>query len=182
MQNTNRNADEVFEVISSALKNDWDKVRDLIAQSQLGGAGLGQDLGIVYARGALLPDGSAAPVVDDPINDYKPSARPGSRAPHLWIEQQGVELSTLDLVGGKFVLLAGRDYRPVTLATDSVAVLRNGRDFVAGRFEELYGISPNGAVLVRPDGYVAARWAQLPKSFPANSDRRSHRSFEHDGN
>ena len=104
--------------------------------------------------------------MDDPINDNKPSARPGSRAPHLWIEQQGVELSTLDLVGGKFVLLAGRDYRPVTLATDSVAVLRNGRDFVAGRFEELYGISPNGAVLVRPDGYVAARWAQLPKEFP----------------
>jgi hypothetical protein len=77
MQNTNRNADEIFEVISSALKNDWDKVRDLIAQSRLGEAGLGQDLGIVYARGALLPDGSAAPVVDDPINDYKPSARPG---------------------------------------------------------------------------------------------------------
>jgi putative polyketide hydroxylase len=165
MQNTNRIAREVFDINSSASKNDWEKVRALIAQSRLRGTGLGQDLGITYARGALLPDGSAAPVVDDPINDYEPSARPGSRAPHLWIERQGVKLSTLDVVGGKFVLLAGPDYNPVTQETDSVTVLRNERDFVADGFEELYGISSNGAVLVRPDGYVGARWVQLPKNF-----------------
>jgi hypothetical protein len=155
-----------FSILTQApQKNDWEKVRALIAQSRLSGTGLGQDLGISYARGALLPDGSAAPVVDDPINDYEPSARPGSRAPHLWIERQGVKLSTLDVVGGKFVLLAGPDYNPVTQDTDSVTVLRNERDFVADGFEELYGISPNGAVLVRPDGFVGARWVQLPKNF-----------------
>ncbi|HEV3208718.1 MAG TPA: hypothetical protein VGY91_00510 [Chthoniobacterales bacterium] len=69
MQNNNRNADEFFDVISSALKNDWDKVGDLIAQSRTRGAGLGQDLGINYPRGALLPDGTQPLVVDDPIND-----------------------------------------------------------------------------------------------------------------
>jgi len=46
VQNTNRNADEFFDIISSALKNDWDKVGDLIAQSRTRGPGLGQDLGI----------------------------------------------------------------------------------------------------------------------------------------
>jgi putative polyketide hydroxylase len=103
MQTTNRIAREVFDINSSASKNDWEKVRALIAQSRLRGAGLGQDLGITYARGALLPDGSAAPVVDDPINDYEPSARPGSRAPHLRIERQGVKLPRLMLsVGNSF--------------------------------------------------------------------------------
>ena len=103
MQNTNRNADEFFDVISSALKNDWDKVGDLIAQSRTRGAGLGQDLGINYARGALLPDGSQPLVVDDPINGYKPSARPGPRAPHLWVERRGAKLSTLDLSVGNLL-------------------------------------------------------------------------------
>jgi putative polyketide hydroxylase len=166
MQNTNRNADEIFHVISNASKNDWDKVGDLIAQSRTHGAGLGQDLGITYSRGALLPDGSQPLVADDPINDYKPSARPGSRAPHLWIERRGAKLSTLDLFGGRFALLTGADYQPAKLETDSVAVFRNGSDFVADSFEELYGISPTGAVLVRPDGYVGARLPQVPKNFP----------------
>jgi putative polyketide hydroxylase len=89
MENTNRNADEIFSVVANAMENNWDKVRDLIAQSRRRDAGLGQDLGIAYSRGALLPDGSEPMPVDDPINDYKPSARPGSRAPHLWIERRG---------------------------------------------------------------------------------------------
>jgi hypothetical protein len=28
------------------------------------------------------------------------------------------------------------------------------------------GISANGAVLVRPDGYVGARWSHLDENFP----------------
>ena len=77
-----------------------------------------------------------------------------------------VKLSTLDLFGGKFALLTGADYQPAKLETDSVAVFRNGSDFVADSFEELYGISQTGAVLVRPDGYVGARLPQVPKNFP----------------
>ena len=34
-------------------------------------------------------------------------ARPGSRAPHVFLDRDGARLSTLDLFGGKFVLLAG---------------------------------------------------------------------------
>jgi hypothetical protein len=39
-------------------------------------------------------------------------------------------------------------------------------DFTAEGFEELYGIAADGAVLVRPDGYVGARWKQLDDTFP----------------
>jgi putative polyketide hydroxylase len=167
MQNTNRNAGEIFDVVSNAMANDWVKVRELIAQSRRGGAGLGQDLGVAYSRGAFLADGSEAPIVNDPINEYKPSARPGSRAPHLWIKCQRARLSTLDLFGKTFVLLAGRENQAIPLPTGFAIVLKNGIDFAAHGFEELYGITPSGAVLVRPDGYVGARWPQLFKDSRA---------------
>jgi putative polyketide hydroxylase len=170
MQNTNRNSDEVFDVVASALENDWDRVRSLIAQSRRRGAGLGQDLGVAYSHGAFLPDGSGVRPANDPINEYIPSARPGSRAPHLWIEGKGVRISTLDLFGGGFVLLTGTGYQPITLDADAIVVLQNGKDFRSDRFEEVYGISPDGAVLVRPDGYVAARWHLLPND--------SHEEFQ----
>jgi putative polyketide hydroxylase len=166
MQNTNRNSEEIFSIVASALENDWDKVRHLIASSRRTGAGLGQDLGIVYSGGAFVPDDSELPAVTDPINDYEPSARPGSRAPHLWIENQGVKISTLDLFRGAFVLLAGADYSSKPLSTSGITVLQNGKDFTAQGFEELYGIAADGAVLVRPDGYVGARWRQLDEDFP----------------
>ena len=47
-----------------------------------------------------------------------------------------------------------------------VTLFQNGKDFTAEGFEELYGITANGAVLVRPDGYVGARWKQLDETFP----------------
>ena len=143
------------------------ELRSSTAQSRRRGAGLGQDLGIAYSHGAFLADGSEAPIVNDPINEYRPSARPGSRAPHLWIERQGVRLSTLDLFGGKFVLLAGIECQPIPLRAGLALVLQNGKDFAAHGFEELYGITPRGAVLVRPDGYVGARWPQLSKDCRA---------------
>jgi hypothetical protein len=76
-----------------------------------------------------------------------------------------VQLSTLDLFGKRFVLLAGLSCQPIAPGTDAVVVLQNGKDFRSDWFEEVYGISVNGAVLVRPDGYVAARWDQLSKNF-----------------
>jgi putative polyketide hydroxylase len=158
MGNTNRNAGEIFEIAENAMKNDWDRVRELVAHSRRTGSGLGQDLGISYSQGAFLPDGSDAPVSSDSVNDYQPIARPGSRAPHLWIEQQGKTVSILDLFGRTFVLLVGRECEAAKLDVGSVLVLQNRRDFTAGSFEDLYGISAKGGVLVRPDGYVGARW------------------------
>jgi len=161
MQNTNRNADEIMDISAKAMEEDWDGVRELIGHSRRRGGGLGQDLGISYAQGAFVPDGTVAPELEDPINDYRPDARPGSRAPHLWIERQGTRLSILDLFGGRFVLLTGSDCEFAKVDPGLLEVLQNRRDFAADSFESSYGIASTGAVLVRPDGYVGARWMNL---------------------
>jgi 2-polyprenyl-6-methoxyphenol hydroxylase-like FAD-dependent oxidoreductase len=98
-------------------------------------------------------------------NPREPSARPGMRAPHLALDRNGTSISTLDLFGEGFVLLAGEEGGAWCAAGRAagerlgvpVEALRYGTDFgeSAGRFPELYGIGASGAVLVRPDGFVA---------------------------
>src|SRR5436190_19780770 len=63
--------------------------------------------GAAYESSAVVPDDTPPPKVENPITDYSPSARPGHRAAHAWLERGGVQVSTLDLIGGRFVLLAG---------------------------------------------------------------------------
>jgi len=78
-------------------------------------------------------------------------ARPGTRAPHLWLEDGR---STLDLLGTEYVFLAGPHWK----GEESFPVHRiTHPDFPAA-----YGISPSGAVLVRPDGFVAWRGEGAP--------------------
>jgi hypothetical protein len=40
-------------------------------------------------------------------NPRDSKGRPGTRAPHVWLERNGEEISTLDLLGQNFALLAG---------------------------------------------------------------------------
>jgi 2-polyprenyl-6-methoxyphenol hydroxylase-like FAD-dependent oxidoreductase len=93
--------------------------------------------------------------------------RPGSRAPHVWMTHAGRRISTLDLIGN-FVLFAGaggEDWLQAAAAlSGSFAGLpldayRNEHDLVdiSGKFAASYGITRAGAVLVRPDGFVAWR-------------------------
>src|SRR4029077_11646917 len=45
----------------------------------------GMIFGASYESSAVVPDGTALPTVANPITDYVPSARPGGRAPHVWL-------------------------------------------------------------------------------------------------
>jgi len=93
--------------------------------------------------------------------------RPGSRAPHVWMTHAGRRVSTLDLIGN-FVLFAGPDgvdwMQAAVILTRSFAGMpldayRVEHDLmdISGKFGESYGITRAGAVLVRPDGFVAWR-------------------------
>ena len=161
MDNTNDNAFEVFEIIQAGLAGDDVRVRELVAHSRRAGAGLGQDLGVVYESGAFISDGTKPPKVADPINDYIPSACPGCRAPHIWIERNEGKRSILDLFEGAMVLLVGRQGASWPEPAHG-SLFRNQRHFVCDEFEAAYGIGETGAVLVRPDGYVGARFKSAP--------------------
>ncbi len=95
-------------------------------------------------------------------------ALPGSRAPHLWLERAGSQVSTLDLTA-RYLLLAGREgsnwiEQATPIAHEFGALPMDccciGRDLGDGGnlFPALHGISSSGAVLIRPDGFVASRF------------------------
>jgi 2-polyprenyl-6-methoxyphenol hydroxylase-like FAD-dependent oxidoreductase len=90
---------------------------------------------------------------------------PGTRAPHVWIELDGRRASTIDLFGRGFVLLAGPSAESWATAARAVPspgieVRRLGQGGVIdpdGAVPEAFGIERDGAVLVRPDGFVTWR-------------------------
>lgn len=115
-----------------------------------------------YSSRAIIPDGQR----DKPL---LPDGRPGMRAPHIWLERKGQRVSTLDLFGTDFVLLTGSEGAVWRKAAGSAA--RNLdidlNAYLIGPAGDLQdpenkwlkksGISSQGALLVRPDGFVAWR-------------------------
>ena len=102
---------------------------------------------------------------------------PGSRVPHVWI---GTDRSTLDLVESRFTVLTGPDGAAWLEAAAAISARlgidlrahrigadpdlrahRVGADAdvadLAGRWLSAAGITATGALLVRPDGFVAWR-------------------------
>lgn len=125
-----------------------------------GRTGLDVDLGFTYASTAVVPDGADLPARSD--GDYEPVVRPGSRAPHQWLEPGVCRVSTLDLFGPHFTLLMGLRGERWRLAAGEIAhELHVPMRYQApgGTWAPAYGVEETGAVLVRPDGHVAWRRA-----------------------
>lgn len=95
------------------------------------------------------------------------TGQPGTRVPCLWLERQGSRISSLDLLDGRFVLLAGPAgtvwRKAIQAAADRlgvrVAAFQIAVDLVdtENKWQAKMGVSPDGAVLLRPDGFVAWR-------------------------
>lgn len=118
-----------------------------------------------YSSAAIISERGASSVGDTVPVD----GRPGTRAPHAWVEHQGKRISTLDLFGRNFVLLTGSEGAAWCEAACAVAA-RSGLNLVAyqigpdgdlvdpqNTWQAKAGIEADGAVLVRPDGFVAWR-------------------------
>ncbi len=118
----------------------------------------GLQLGYVYGDGAIVPDGS--PSESGSPSEYKPSARPGARLPHAWLDEVGGR-STLDLVPiGRPVLFTFGDHTRWAgeLGDAAVELVRVGIDTPAlDAWGQLCGVRDGGALLVRPDQHVAWR-------------------------
>jgi 2,4-dichlorophenol 6-monooxygenase len=132
------------------------------------------ELGFEYADSPVVtPDGSEAEPRDPVGHEYRPTARPGHRLPHAWLEAAaGEAVSTHQLLHpGAFLLLTGQASGAWSQAAEACATsfrskvdVRSvgvGADLADrdGRWQELRGHGANGAVLVRPDGHVAFRAA-----------------------
>lgn len=135
----------------------------------------GQQFGSIYDSSALIDDGTQPPPFS--VAEYRPTAYPGARAPHVWLQDDGQRsLSTIDLYDGGFVLFAGARGEAWRTATEHAArELRVPiRAHVIGgselqeragqsRWAQQAGIDESGAILVRPDGHVAIRCPTLPQ-------------------
>ncbi|WP_425567808.1 hypothetical protein [Nonomuraea dietziae] len=160
-------------------------------------------LGFGYDSRAVVSDGTAPPAPADPYRTYVPTARPGHRAPHVWLHGPDGRVSTLDLLGPRFTLLApagagwpgqaaeaarrtGVPLTAVEIAAEEISAedpptlgessphIPGDPFTVAGRcpsgpllsptWAKEYGLGPEGAVLIRPDGHVAWRSPDGPAS------------------
>ncbi|MFC8567083.1 FAD-dependent monooxygenase [Streptomyces sp. NPDC057245] len=125
-------------------------------------------LGYRYDSAAVLGARPELPSGEDVAEDLDGS--PGSRLPHHWLPGSRGRVSTLDLVGRRFVLLTGPRGQEWLDALGGVAA-RLGLPVDGHRVDDAgdtaggagaswaaqVGIGDSGALLVRPDGFVAWR-------------------------
>lgn len=127
---------------------------------------LGIHLGYWYENSpVIVPDGTPQP--PDEVMTYTQTARPGSRAPHVWLAPGK---STLDLFGKGFVLLrfsTEADAGPMLAAAKAKGVPMHLEDINQPDAATAYG---RKLVIVRPDGHVAWRGDQLPPDCAATID------------
>ncbi len=139
------------------------RIRDLILKRNLHRIEInpGVELGYRYEGSPIIcPDGTQEPLIESIT--YTQTARPGSRAPHAWID--GHDRSTLDEFGQGFVLMSwDADEAAQTIAE---AARQRGLPLrVVQGTRETATLYERKLVMVRPDGHVAWR----ADTAPANS-------------
>lgn len=130
------------------------------------------EFGYRYESSAVIPDGTPEPPVLDDVHVYEPSTRPGAPLPHVELEDRdGARLAIKDLVRpGRFLLIAGEDgqawvdaarslARDAGLPIDAVRIGHLDGDYRDPRCAWLRRrqFGRDGAILVRPDRFVAWR-------------------------
>ena len=137
--------------------------------------------GYRYDSAAVVPDGSAAPTDGSELILYTPSTRPGSPLPHAWVTNSDARRALSDLTGrGRFTLIVGEEGHAWIDAAHEIAaahrlrldILRigvNSGDWIDSRhaWAAQREILPTGALIVRPDRFVA--WRHLGASADSRS-------------
>lgn len=120
---------------------------------------LGIQLGARYDGSVLIAEDNEAPPDDSPF-EYKPSAVPGGRAPHVWLSD---DHALCDTFGTGFTLLRLNPENNEGAALSATAAQRQIPlhivDLQNETVRDLYG---RDLVLVRPDQHVAWRGDALP--------------------
>ncbi|MFF5213267.1 FAD-dependent monooxygenase [Streptosporangium sp. NPDC000396] len=126
------------------------------------------EFGQLYRSAAVLTAGDELPPAARP---EQWAGQPGTRAPHLWLSRDGERLSTLDLFQRGWVLLAENDHWAAAaeqaaewtgVTVDCQRIGGRLQPHEPEEFLRAFGLSQDGATLVRPDGYIAWRSRDLP--------------------
>lgn len=129
----------------------------------------GIHLGYRYEGSPVIwPDGTPAP--PDPPNSYTPTARPGHRAPHVWLEE-GVAL--YDRLGPEFTLLVLREGLASAVGAYKDAFEAAGVPLVVLTVDNpaAAAIYAADVVLIGPDQHIVARDEQDPSAIRKVADK-----------
>jgi 2-polyprenyl-6-methoxyphenol hydroxylase-like FAD-dependent oxidoreductase len=127
----------------------------------------GIHLGLRYGDSAIIwPDGSAEP--PDPPNEYLPTARPGHRAPHLWLAP-GEAL--FDRLGLGFTLLCLADGLGIQDFHSAFASRRVPLSILRLEHKNARDLYGSDFVLIGPDQHVVWRGNAPPANAEAVIDR-----------
>jgi 2,4-dichlorophenol 6-monooxygenase len=152
------------------------RLREIFDTLRLEYGAADMELGFHYGDSpAVVPDGTPAPGTDPFAHEHTQTARPGHRLPHAWLDRLGRQVGTHELLRiGAFLVIAGAEgaawcdaaaalAQQLGVAIEAHCVgwphpLRDHDDV----WGVLRGHGEQGAILVRPDGHVAYRSADLP--------------------
>src|SRR5580692_8225260 len=136
----------------------------------------GVEFGQFYESSAVVGDGSRRPSpARDPELYYEPSTVPGAHLPHAWVGDAANKVSTLDLAPyGTFTLFTGIAGEAWADAAEKVSrdlnvpvktvIIGPGREVTDIYYDwaRVREIDEDGALLVRPDKFIAWRSMSLP--------------------
>lgn len=131
--------------------------------------------GYTYESEALVADGTPSRWSRDPLDTFHPSTRPGGSLPDTWVETLVGRVALGDIVGrGRLVLIAGEkgqawrdaadriaDERGIALDAFIIGGTKGDWLDIRGNWARAREHGPSGAILVRPDRFIAWRAMEL---------------------